>query len=99
MPAITASRKAPTGITALCAAMPDGSLQPLGLPVWRWDTFYIEIVRSIFDGAWDSDAAGARAVNYWWGMRSGAEEIDYSKDLPAGTLQLLDLMEKMLQRG
>ena len=76
--------------------MPDGSLQPLGLPVWRWDTFYIEIVRSIFDGAWDNDAAGARAVNYWWGMRSGAEEIDYSKDLPAGTLQLLDLMEKML---
>ena len=80
----------------LVCRMPDGSLQPLGLPVWRWDTFYIEIVRSIFDGAWDSDAAGARAVNYWWGMRSGAEEIDYSKDLPAGTLQLLDLMEKML---
>ena len=80
----------------LCRRPPDGSLQPLGLPVWRWDTFYIEIVRSIFDGAWDSDAAGARAVNYWWGMRSGAEEIDYSKDLPAGTLQLLDLMEKML---
>lgn len=80
----------------LVRRMPGGSLQPLGLPVWRWDTFYIEIVRSIFDGAWDSDAAGARAVNYWWGMRSGAEEIDYSKDLPAGTLQLLDLMEKML---
>ena len=80
----------------LCRRQPDGTLQPLGLPVWRWDTFYIEIVRSIFDGAWDSDAAGARAVNYWWGMSSGAEEIDYSKDLPAGTLQLLDLMEKML---
>ena len=28
--------------------------------------------------------------------RSGAEEIDYSKDVPAGTLQLLDLMEKLL---
>ena len=81
----------------LVRRLPDGSLQPLGLPEWRWDTFYIEIVRSIFDGAWDSDAAGARAVNYWWGMRSGAEEIDYSKDLPAGTLQLLDLMEKMLR--
>ena len=81
----------------LVRRLPDGSLQPLGLPEWRWDTFYIEIVRSIFDGAWDSDAAGARAVNYWWGMRSGAEEIDYSKDLSAGTLQLLDLMEKMLR--
>ena len=83
----------------LARRMPDGSLQPLGLPVWRWDTFYIEIVRSIFDGAWDSDAAGARAVNYWWGMSSGAEEIDYSKNLPAGTLQLLDLMEKMLSEN
>ena len=83
----------------LCRRLPDGVLQPLGLPVWRWDTFYTEIIRSIFDGAWDSDAAGARAVNYWWGMRSGAEEIDYSKDLPAGTLQLLDLMEKMLSEN
>lgn len=83
----------------LCRRQPDGSLQPLGLPEWRWDTFYIEIVRSIFDGAWDSDAAGARAVNYWWGMRSGAEEIRYSEDLPAGTLQLLDLMEKMLSEN
>ncbi len=75
---------------------PDRSLKPLGLPVWRWDTFYVEIIRSIFDGAWDNDAAGARAVNYWWGMRSGAEEIVYDADLPAGTLQLLDLMEKLL---
>ena len=74
-------------------------VQSLGLPVWKWETFYIEIIRSIFDGAWDSDAAGARAVNYWWGMSSGAEEIDYSKDLPAGTLQLLDLMEKMLSEN
>lgn len=80
----------------LVRRLPDGTLQPLGLPVWRWDTFYTEIVRSIFDGAWDNDAAGARAVNYWWGMRSGAEEISYSAGLPAGTLQLLDLMEKML---
>ena len=31
----------------LVRRMPDGSLQPLGLPVWRWDTFYIEIIRSI----------------------------------------------------
>ena len=80
----------------LCQRLPDGSLKPLGLPVWRWDTFYVEIIRSIFDGAWDSDAAGARAVNYWWGMRSGAEEIVYDSTLPAGTLQLLDLMEKLL---
>ena len=71
-------------------------VQSLGLPVWKWETFYIEIIRSIFDGTWNNDGSGARAVNYWWGMRSGAEEINYSADLPAGTLQLLDLMEKLL---
>ena len=80
----------------LCRRLPDGSLKPLGLPAWKWETFYVEIIRSIFDGAWDNDAAGARAVNYWWGMRSGAEEIVYDADLPGGTLQLLDLMEKLL---
>ena len=80
----------------LCRREADGTLRPLGLPVWRWDTFYVEIIRSIFDGAWDNDASGARAVNYWWGMRSGAEEILYADGLPAGTLQLLDLMEKLL---
>ena len=74
--------------------MPDGSLQPLGLPIWRWDTFYVEIVRSIFDGSWDN-AATTRAVNYWWGLRSGAEDLEYQESLPSGTRQLLDLMETL----
>ena len=74
--------------------MPDGSLQPLGLPIWRWDTFYVEIVRSIFDGSWDN-AATTRAVNYWWGLRSGAEDLEYQETLPSGTRQLLDLLETL----
>ena len=78
----------------LCRKLPDGTLQPLALPVWRWDTFYVQIIRSIFDGSWDS-VATTRAVNYWWGLRSGAEEIQYQEALPGGTLQLLDLMETL----
>ena len=78
----------------LCRKLPDGTLEPMGLPVWRWDTFYVEIVRSIFDGGWDS-IGSTRAVNYWWGLRSGAEEIHYRDGLPAGTQQLLDLMEML----
>lgn len=35
----------------LCRKLPDGSLQPLGLPIWRWDTFYVQIVRSILTAA------------------------------------------------
>lgn len=82
----------------LCRRTADGSIQPLCLPVWRWETFYIEIIRSIFDGTWDAATSG-RAINYWWGMRSGAEELEYQTSLPAGTLQLMDLMEKMLVEG
>ena len=96
------SEKEPAGFYrdyGLCRRLPDGTLEPLGLPVWKWETFYVEIVRSIFDGTWDSGASGARAINYWWGMRSGAEEIIYREGLPAGTLQLLDLMEKCLSEG
>ena len=78
----------------LCRKLPDGSLQPLGLPIWRWDTFYVEIVRSIFDGSWDN-AATTRAVNYWWGLRSGAEDLEYQEALPSGTRQLLDLLETL----
>ena len=78
----------------LCRKLPDGSLQPLGLPIWRWDTFYVQIVRSIFDGSWDN-AATTRAVNYWWGLRSGAEDLEYQEALPSGTRQLLDLLETL----
>ena len=91
------SEHEPEGVNrdyGLCRRLPDGSLQPLGLPVWKWERFYIEVIRSIFDGTWDSGASG-RAINYWWGMRSGAEEVVYqdAANLPAGTLQLLDLLE------
>lgn len=82
----------------LCRRMPDGSLVPLALPVWRWDVIYKAIVRSILTGTWDS-APSSRAINYWWGMKSGAVEIEYADGLPAGTLQLLDLMEKQLRDG
>ncbi len=56
----------------LCRRLPDGVLQPLGLPEWRWDVFFTEIVRSVFAGTWDS-APGGRAINYWWGLKSGAD--------------------------
>jgi len=82
----------------LCLRLSDGTLKPLALPIWRWDVFYVEIVRSIFDGTWDSGASG-RAINYWWGLKSGAESIAYPFDLPSGTLQLLATMERQLLDG
>ena len=53
------------------------------------------IIRSIFEGTWDSGSSG-KAINYWWGFRSDAERLDYYETLPKGTQQLLDLLEKNL---
>ena len=94
------SREAPDTFRdyGLCRRLPSGLLQPLGLPVWRWDIFYQAIIRSILDGTWETGANG-RAINYWWGMKSGAVELSYSQELPGGPLQPLDLAAKQLQDG
>ena len=82
----------------LCRRLPDGVLQPLGLPEWRWDVFFTEIVRSVFAGTWDS-APGGRAINYWWGLKSGAERVEYPTRLNDGTMQLLKMAERQLCEG
>ena len=82
----------------LCRRLPDGVLQPLGLPEWRWDVFFTEIVRSVFAGTWDS-APGGRAINYWCGLKSGAERVEYPTRLNDGTMQLLKMAERQLCDG
>ncbi len=82
----------------LCRRLPGGALQPVALPEWRWNVFYVEIIRSILNGSWDG-AANGRAINYWWGMKSGAVAIRYGEELPSGSLQLLQLIEQQLQSG
>ena len=49
-----------------------------------------EVVFAVTD-----NAATTRAVNYWWGLRSGAEDQEYQEALPSGTRQLLDLLETL----
>ena len=81
----------------LCRRLPDGSLKPVALPVWKWETFYIGIIRSIFNGTWGSEASG-KAVNYWWGLQSDAERVDYYEELAGGTRQLLNIIEENLRK-
>ena len=94
------SREAPDSHRdyGLCQRLPNGVIRPLGLPEWRWDVFYTEIIRSILNGSWAAADTG-KAINYWWGMKSGAVGIRYSHGLPGGSLQLLGLMETQLHGG
>lgn len=71
-----------------------GNLDNLAMTTWHWGKLYEKIVRIILNGAWkeDDDAAGTRAINYWWGMSAGVVDLICSQDLPHGTKRLVDLL-------
>ena len=74
--------------------------ETLATPLCRWDVIYQEIVRSILDGTWKNEEAGTgRAINYWWGMSSRAVSVRYAAAVPAGTLQLLKMVQQQIAAG
>ena len=85
----------------LCRLGTDGGLEPLASPYWHWGRFYEKMVRSILSGGWDAlnAADGGRAVNYWWGMRSGAVGVLLSQYLPGGVGELADILRRGVADG
>lgn len=77
----------------------DAVLTPLGSPRWNWGKLYEHIVRSIMSGNWDSDKDCPQAVNYWWGMDSGAVDIQLSENLPEGVKTMAEILIRQLQEG
>ena len=69
----------------------DGSHTNLAMPVRHWGKLYEEIIRSILRGGYknDENVFGPQALNYFWGMSSGAIDVIYSRNLPAGLVRLL----------
>jgi basic membrane lipoprotein Med (substrate-binding protein (PBP1-ABC) superfamily) len=76
----------------------EGSLTTLALPRWNWGIVYEKIVRGIFSGAW-KDTPHDSAVNYWWGMDSGALDVELSKSLPDGVCSLAWILKNGLRDG
>lgn len=78
----------------------DGTLLPLSSPIWNWGKFYEGIVQMIFDGGWTTpNAKDAQAINYWWGMSSGAIDVALNPDLSDGTKQLASIIRKDILDG
>ncbi|MCR5305881.1 MAG: BMP family ABC transporter substrate-binding protein [Oscillospiraceae bacterium] len=73
----------------------------LAAPVWNWGSLYEEMVRSVLIGAWKNDANRneTHALNYYWGMSSGAIEVACSSRLPSGTQKLVALMQRQIAKG
>lgn len=86
----------------LCLVGADGALESLASPYWHWGNFYVKLVRSIFSGGWDALSSGKeseKAVNYWWGMSSGAVGVLLSRKLPSGISQLVQILQKGIADG
>lgn len=77
----------------------DGVLSPLGSPIWLWGNFYENVIRSILNGTWEKGKNNMRAVNYWWGMDSGVIDVNLADTLPAGLLQLCNILREGLKAG
>lgn len=69
----------------------DGNHTNLAMPVRHWGKLYEELIRSVMRGSYkdDDSAIGAQALNYFWGMSSGAVDVIYSRNLGAGSVRLL----------
>lgn len=75
----------------LFALSEDGKHKNLAMPVRHWGKLYEEIIRSIMRGGYKNDdsISGTQALNYFWGMSSGAVDVIYSRNLPPGGVRLL----------
>lgn len=78
-----------------------GNLLPLATTVWNWGKFYEQVLESIFSGTWDAANPSEidKAVNYWWGMKSGVIDVQLCEDLPNGVRQLADILRSGIARG
>ena len=77
----------------------DAVLTPLGSPCWNWGKLYEHILRSIISGTWDADKDSLQAVNYWWGMDTGAVDIQLSEQLPEGVRTMAQILIQQLKDG
>ena len=75
-----------------------GGLTPLASPVWLWGKLYEQLVRSVLSGSL-SQKKSTEAVNYWWGMDSGAIDVEFTPLVPEGVRSLAELMIREIREG
>ena len=73
----------------------------LAMPVWNWGRLYEDLLKRIQNGYWVTDAQTneMQALNYWWGMDTGAIDVFYSGKLDTGTSRLVNMLREELRSG
>jgi hypothetical protein len=75
----------------------DGQPVPLASPCWMWGELYETVARNILSGSWKEKKD--ESVNYWWGMDSGAIDVELSDQVPAGVRSLAETLMRELREG
>ena len=78
----------------------DGRTQSIAIPVLDWSRIYESLARSVLNGSWKEAGAGQqKAVNYWWGLSSGAVDIVMSQRMDIGLKRLVELVKEHIREG
>lgn len=85
----------------LCRLDDDGNLVSVASPYWNWGNFYLSVITSMLNGSWNSleSPENGKAINFWWGMLSGAVGVRLSDELPEGVHRLADILKNGLKSG
>lgn len=75
-------------------------IRNLAMPLCHWGKFYERLIRTVMDGTWEYDETSSnKAINYWWGMSAGVVDVICSKNLPIGTVRLINLLKHTIVSG
>ncbi|MBR3036017.1 MAG: BMP family ABC transporter substrate-binding protein [Lachnospiraceae bacterium] len=79
----------------------DHQLESLALTLWDWGVIYQKIIESIWNGNWEDvdKKSGRRAVNYFWGMDSGAIDLVIDKNVPDGVVRMARFLLTQVKNG
>lgn len=74
----------------------EGSRQ-LAYPLWGWGRCFELVSRYLIDDLWErGGSVRHQALNYWWGMDSGAVDIRLANDLPDSSRRLAQLLRRVI---
>ena len=69
----------------------------LAYPLWGWGRCFELVSRYLIDDLWErGGSVRHQALNYWWGMDSGAVDIRLADDLPDSSRRLAQLLRRVI---
>ncbi len=79
----------------------DYRIRHLATPIYAWGKLYENLIKTIIGGTYHADAVDKKdmATNYWWGMISGATDIELADDMPSYTRELIWTMKRDIIDG